>query len=130
MYCTNCGKQIDPNAILCVHCGVRCGQVNAYCGNCGGATVPGATICMKCGAPIYTNGKSRIAAGLFGIFLGCFGVHNYYLGYNGKATVQLLITVLTCGIGAAVSSIWGLIEGILLLTDSGATDAKGIPLKD
>lgn len=25
--------------------------------------------------------KSRIAAGLLGIFLGCYGVHNFYLGY-------------------------------------------------
>ncbi len=74
--------------------------------------------------------KSKIAAGVLGILLGAFGVHNFYLGYNGKAVAQLLITLLTCGIGAAISSIWGLIEGILILTGSITTDAKGVPLKD
>ena len=26
--------------------------------------------------------KSKMAAGLLGIFLGTFGVHNFYLGYT------------------------------------------------
>lgn len=76
------------------------------------------------------NGKSKIAAGLLGIFLGLFGVHNFYLGYTGKAIAQLLITVLSCGFLAFVSSIWGLVEGILILTGSMNVDAEGNPLKD
>ena len=74
--------------------------------------------------------KSKLAAGLLGIFLGSFGVHNFYLGYIGKAVAQLLITLLTCGFGAFVSSIWGLIEGILILTGSINVDGNGVPLKD
>jgi TM2 domain-containing membrane protein YozV len=74
--------------------------------------------------------KSKIAAGLFGILLGAFGVHNFYLGYTGKAIAQLLITVLSCGALSVVSFVWGLIEGILILTDGTAVDAHGIPLKD
>ena len=77
-----------------------------------------------------TYGKSRIAAGLFGIFLGGFGVHNFYLGYYGKATAQLLLTVLSCCMLSFVSSIWGLIEGILILSGSINTDAGGNPLSD
>lgn len=73
--------------------------------------------------------KSKIAAGLLGIFLGCFGVHNFYLGYTGKAVAQLLITLLTCGFGGAITGIWGLIEGILILTGSISTDGKGFPLQ-
>lgn len=79
------------------------------------------------------NGKSKIAAGLLGIFLGYFGIHNFYLGYTGKAIAQLLLTVvgwLACGIGPAVASVWGLVEGILILTGSINTDAEGNPLKD
>ena len=38
--------------------------------------------------------KSKLAAGLLGIFLGCFGVHNFYLGNTGKAVAQLLLTVI------------------------------------
>ena len=74
--------------------------------------------------------KSKMAAGLLGIFLGSFGVHNFYLGYTGKAIAQLLITVLTCGFGACISSVWGLIEGILILTGSITVDGNGVPLRD
>ena len=74
--------------------------------------------------------KSKLAAGLLGIFLGAFGVHNFYLGKIGLAVAQLLITVLSCGILGVVSEIWGLIEGIMILTGSINVDGKGIPLKD
>ena len=57
-------------------------------------------------------------------------MHNFYLGNTGKAVAQLLITCLTCGVGATVSGIWGLIEGIMILTGSINTDGNGIPLKD
>jgi TM2 domain-containing membrane protein YozV len=74
--------------------------------------------------------KSKVAAGILGICLGSFGVHNFYLGYTGKAVAQLLITILSCGILAIVSGIWGLVEGIMILTGSINTDAAGVPLKD
>ena len=77
-----------------------------------------------------SEGKSKMAAGLLGIFLGAFGVHNFYLGYTGKAVCQLLISLLTCGFGAFISSIWGIIEGIMILSGSINTDANGVPLKD
>lgn len=71
-----------------------------------------------------------MAAGILGILLGSFGVHNFYLGYTGKAIAQLLITLLTCGFGAIASSIWGLIEGIMILTGSISVDGHGVPLRD
>lgn len=37
--------------------------------------------------------KSKIVAGLLGLFLGTLGVHNFYLGYTGKAVAQLLLTL-------------------------------------
>ncbi len=74
--------------------------------------------------------KSKIAAGILGILLGGFGVHNFYLGYTGKAVAQLLLTLLSAGFLATVSGIWGLVEGIMILTGSINTDANGIPLKD
>ncbi|MEG0693890.1 MAG: TM2 domain-containing protein [Oscillospiraceae bacterium] len=74
--------------------------------------------------------KSKIAAGVLGILLGSLGIHNFYLGYTGKAIAQLLITLFTCGIGAFATSIWGLVEGILILTGSIAVDGRGVPLKD
>ncbi len=71
--------------------------------------------------------KSKLAAGLLGIFLGGIGVHRFYLGYTGIAIAQIVVTLFTCGVG----QIWGLIEGILILTGSGiTTDADGLTLKE
>ena len=82
-------------------------------------------------AGVDPNAKSKMAAGLLGIFLGWLGVHNFYLGYTGKAVAQLLITILSCGALSPVSAIWGLIEGILILTGSTiTTDGSGRPLSD
>ena len=115
-----------------------------YCPKCGEKINEGAKFCDKCGTSLseensaeektYTYGntgpKSKIAAGLLGIFLGCFGVHNFYLGYTGKAVAQLLLTVLSCFILSPISAIWGLIEGILILTGSMNVDAQGNHLVD
>ncbi len=72
--------------------------------------------------------KSKMTAGLLGIFLGSIGVHRFYLGYAGIGIAQIVVTFATCGIGA----IWGLIEGIMILTGSPSfsTDAEGRPLTD
>ena len=40
------------------------------------------------------------------------------------------MTILSFGILGAVSAIWGLIEGILILTGSISEDAQGNPLGD
>jgi hypothetical protein len=70
--------------------------------------------------------KSRLTAGLLGIFLGAFGVHRFYLGYTSIGVLQILVTISTLGIGA----LWGIIEGILTLGGSGIeTDADGRPLR-
>lgn len=74
--------------------------------------------------------KSKIAAGILGILLGGLGVHNFYLGYTGKAVAQLLISILSLGTLYFASYIWGLVEGIMILTGSIAVDGKGVPLKD
>lgn len=136
MYCKNCGNQVAPDAAVCLNCGVATGAGTNFCHNCGAQTMQGAAVCTNCGvalgvAPINNvQGKSKLAAGLLGILLGCFGVHNFYLGNTGKAVAQLLITLLTCGIGSVVSGIWGLIEGIMILAGSINTDANGMPLSD
>jgi TM2 domain-containing membrane protein YozV len=72
--------------------------------------------------------KSKVAAGLFGILLGGFGVHRFYLGYTTIGVIQIVVTIFTCGIG----SLWGFIEGILYLVGANGytTDATGRPLRD
>lgn len=108
-YCSNCGKKVKENQDVCLNCGVN----------------------LKKDKKIdNVNGKSKITAGILGIFLGCFGVHNFYLGYNGKAIAQLLITLLSIFLLSWVSAIWGLIEGILILTGNIKKDASGNDLID
>lgn len=114
-YCSNCGKELEKGA--------------EFCGNCGKKITENK---VKVEGEIVGNSqpKSKIAAGLLGIFLGCFGVHNFYLGYTGKAVAQLLITVLSCFVLSFASAIWGLIEGILILTGTINVDAEGNRLVD
>lgn len=71
------------------------------------------------------SSKSKIVAGLLGIFLGSIGVHNFYLGRTGRGIAQIVATICTCGI----AGIWGFIEGILCLCGN-YTDADGLPLSD
>lgn len=70
-----------------------------------------------------TNGNSndasnKIAAGICGILLGPFGIHKFILGYTTEGIIMLLGTILTCGLGATVTSVIGLVEGIIYLTKS------------
>jgi TM2 domain-containing membrane protein YozV len=60
----------------------------------------------------------KIVAGIFGIVLGCLGIHKFILGYTGEGVTMLLISVLTCGVGACVTGLIGLVEGIIYLTKS------------
>ncbi|MBR5513301.1 MAG: TM2 domain-containing protein [Ruminococcus sp.] len=127
MYCKNCGNAVDSQAAVCVNCGTPVGQGTKFCGNCGNELTPGAAVCMSCGfavnnKPVAAPGaKSKMAAGLLGIFLGGFGVHNFYLGYTKKAVIQLVLTLLT-----GVAGLWGFIEGILILCGKYiTTDAQG-----
>ena len=134
MFCKYCGKEIEDGKEVCTECTSNGTKVEE----------PKQKVVVE--SPIvennntnytnYTNTtspvnqKSKLAAGLFGIFLGTFGVHNFYLGYTGKAVAQLLITVLSCGCLSPISSIWGLIEGILILSGDTSRDAYGNELKD
>jgi TM2 domain-containing membrane protein YozV len=58
----------------------------------------------------YPAPKTRVIFVLLGIFLGIFGVHNFYAGYVKKGTIQLCVTLLTCFYGAIASWIWAIVE--------------------
>ena len=66
--------------------------------------------------------KDHISAGLFAIFLGMFGMHKFYLGYNQAAFAMLAVTVIgsivTFGLAGAVIWVISIIEGIIYLTKS------------
>lgn len=134
MYCRNCGKQIDEKAAICVSCGYKNGDGKEYCYHCGKKVDAGAQVCLSCGYALEkarkqegsVGTKSKMIAGLLGIFLGGIGVHNFYLGYTGKAVGQIFLSLCTMGAG----SLWGFIEGILILCGKMNKDAEGNLLAD
>jgi len=65
--------------------------------------------------------KTRVIFVLLGIFLGVFGVHNFYAGYAKKGTIQLCVTLLTCFYGAAISWVWAIIEICTVNQDADGT---------
>jgi len=109
----NCYVHTDrPAVAVCVACG------RALCESCAN-NVGGKFYCDACSSKLsvvppttQTGGRSKVAAGLFGILLGGLGVHKFYLGQVGWGIVYLLF-FWTC-----IPAIAGLIEGILYLTMS------------
>jgi TM2 domain-containing membrane protein YozV/ribosomal protein L40E len=147
-YCDNCGAETDAAAEFCVKCGWKLTPAVAANAPPAYGTVPpspgtmppppGPTASTGTYRPAFApaeipEAKSKLAAGLFGIFLGWLGVHRFYLGYNMIAIIQLLLGLcgfITCGITTIAASIWGIVEGIMILTGSINADAQGRPLKE
>ena len=96
-FCFECGALIRARAEICPKCGVRQQSPIFSAGSIGnlGAVAP--------------NGKSKLAAALFALFLGSFGIHKFYLGQTGWGIAYLLF----CWTG--IPTIVSFIEGILLL---------------
>lgn len=75
--------------------------------------------------------KSKLVAGLLGIFLGGLGIHRFYLGHTKIGIIQLVLSIVLSSLSFPVVAVWGLIEGIMILTGSTyfRADARGIPLR-
>jgi TM2 domain-containing membrane protein YozV len=67
--------------------------------------------------------KSKIVAGLLQVLIP-LGIGRMYMGQTGLGVAQLLVTVLTCGVGG----LWPFIDGILILVGD-KTDAQGRVLR-
>ena len=85
----------------------------------------------------HTVKKSKIVAGLTGIFLGGFGVHKFYLGYASQGAILLAVTlglslpvtmvvhasriiplIQLVGILKYIPVLVGIVEGVIYLTRS------------
>lgn len=72
--------------------------------------------------------KSKVVAGLLqlvGLF-GLVGIGRIYLGDTKLGVIQLVVGLITCGLGAVI---WGIIDAVLILTDK-VRDVYGRPLRD
>ena len=130
MNCPNCGATVQPGINRCEKCGSFVEQAPTPPPASAVQYVPVAQIPVPVapGPP-----KSRIVAGLLGIFLGGLGIHRFYMGCAGIGVAQLLLTVVgswfTCGVTGIVAWMWGLTEGILILAGAISTDGEGQPLE-
>ena len=68
--------------------------------------------------------KQKLVAGLLQILLP-FGIGRFYIGDTKIAVWQLVVTIVTCGLG----HIWTLIDGILMLVHDDTKDANGYVLR-
>ena len=72
--------------------------------------------------------KSKVVAGLLQLvgLVGICGIGRFYIGDTGLGITQLIVGLVTCGIGAVI---WGIIDAVLILTDR-VRDPHGRPLRD
>lgn len=68
--------------------------------------------------------KNRTAAGLLQLFVP--GLGRMYLGYAALGVIQLMVTILTCGI----AWLWSVIDGIMILSGQVRIDGYGRALED
>lgn len=94
-FCNTCGKEINDNAVVCVHCGCQ---------------IKGSTLQSSQG------GVSKVVGILIVFFLGCLGVHRFMAGKTGTGVLWLLTAGLL-GFGA-------LYDLIMVCTDK-FTDSNG-----
>jgi len=99
VHCRGCGQQIHETAPTCPHCGAPQIAVTGAGGPC--------------------SDKQKVVAALLCFFVGCFGIHRFYVGKIGTGILQL---VTFGGLG-----IWALIDFILILLDK-FTDKQGLVL--
>ena len=100
-YCHACAASIDSRAEICPKCGVR----QPYPDQQSPPREPG----------IQEAGGTKIAAGICAILLGSLGIHKFILGFTQAGLIMLLVSLLTCGLGAIPMALIGLIEGIIYL---------------
>ena len=109
--CTQCGAQNNDLAQTCSQCHAPLPHTGGY----QPIQPPSPTYG---GLPVQDwkqmGADKKLVAGLCGILVGGFGIHKFILGYTTEGIIQIVITLVTCGIGSVV----GLIEGIIYLTKS------------
>lgn len=102
MYCSNCGAEVNDNAVVCIKCGCAVNQ-------------------PKMPSVNGESSKDWLVTLLLCFFVGCFGIHRFYVGKTGTAIVQLI----TCG----GCGIWTLIDFIVICMGN-FTDAEGKFIKN
>lgn len=70
----------------------------------------------------YTSKRSALKAGFMQLFLGAFGIGRFYLGYKKTGMLQIAASFFSFG---TVGFLWGLADGIFILSGKEKYDADG-----
>jgi hypothetical protein len=100
MYCSNCGKQIDDMAVICIGCGV---PTQNY-------VTPRNSGFQLMDTQLPEGRFDWLTTLLLCFFLGVFGVHSFYTKKTSIGIAQLL-TLGGCGI-------WTTIDLIMIIVGS------------
>jgi len=122
--CPDCGKDVSTEAASCPGCGrpMRPAQAPEPAPVGGSGSVGP----QHQPAPVIVETvKNRGLFIILGVFLGYFGIHNFYAGYNGKGAAQLIVTILLgwLVIGFIITWLWALVEVFTV-----RQDARGNPM--
>ena len=126
-FCRHCGVALNPEQIVCIQCGQKCTKYSHS------VSFMFKNVC-RCLSSLFShnnapsdNGplqtspygsackKQQSTAGVLAIFLGCVGIHKYYLGSWGWGIIFTIAGLTTNGI---LTGIIGLVEGMIILTMS------------
>ena len=94
----------------CTRCGATMSKRQKYCPECDERQPEGRDPEMA-----EANSK-KITAGICDLLCGGLGVHKFILGFTTAGVIMLLVSLLTCGIGAVVMHVISIVEGITYLT--------------
>ena len=83
-----------------------------------------AAVCPYCGAPspLFRDQKERLIYIILALFVGGFGIHNFYSGHIGKGIAKIILTLLV--FTSFIAWIWCIVE-ICTVKE----DANGVPFK-
>jgi TM2 domain-containing membrane protein YozV len=62
--------------------------------------------------------KSKTLFIVLAILFGHLGIHNFFIGNSKRGVIQLLVSLLTCGIGAIPMWIWAIVEAFTVTKDA------------
>jgi len=104
MFCSNCGAEVNDNAVVCVKCGCAVNRPQP----------------REATFDPNKSSKEWLVCLLLCFFLGYLGLHRFYVGKTGTGIAQLL-TAGGCGV-------WALIDFIMIILGK-FTDADGKSIK-
>ena len=146
-FCYNCGAAIEATQIVCVKCGVSLSAAGTGKGPAGTQSPTGTSqarssslinqifsLLKPAELPPRTADIEALAAGpsksktvyiLLGLFVGGWGIHNFYAGYRQRALAALLCSIIPpCCCLLGIFSLIGAIQDLIKTR----CDAAGRPL--